>query len=196
MAEDEKKEGGLPTPVLGGIVVVVVLAVVLIVMSQGKKFMPVVPGTEAIDFTLPDLDGKEHSLSDMRGKVVFLNFWATWCDPCKEEMPSMQALSEDLKDKPFVIVAVSIDKDSPAKVREFVEEYKLTFMVLHDRKGRIKERYKTTGVPETFIIDQNGIVAEKVLGARDWSDERSLTTILDLLENGPRPKESYMKKKG
>ncbi|MFQ5441544.1 MAG: TlpA disulfide reductase family protein [Thermodesulfobacteriota bacterium] len=193
MAEEEKDKG-LPKPVIAGIVVVVVAVVAYIVMSQSQKFEPVVKGSEAIDFTLPDLDGTEMKLSDFRGKVVFLNFWATWCDPCKEEIPSMQAMYESLQGKPFEIVAVSIDKDPPERVKAFAVEYGITFTVLHDRRGRIKDTYKTTGVPETFIIDQNGVVAEKVWGPRDWSDRRSLITILDLLENGPRPMDSYKKK--
>ena len=191
----EEKEKGLPKAAIIGIIVVVVFAVVFIVMGQKQRFAPVVPGSEALDFTLPDLKGKEVSLKDYRGKVVFLNFWATWCEPCKDEIPSMQALYERFEGEPFEILAVSIDSDAPEVVEEFAKGYGVTFPVLHDRKGRIKEMYKTTGVPETFIVDQNGVVAEKVWGPRDWTSPISIMTIKDLLENGPKPGEAYKKKK-
>jgi len=194
MAEEMEKGGGLPGWAIGAVIVVLVVVVAAIVLSRKEEFEPVGPGTEALAFTLPDLDGKPKSLSDFRGKVVFLNFWATWCDPCKDEMPSMEALYKKLKDRPFEIVAVSVDKDPADTVKEFVKKFGITFTVLHDRKGVIKERYKTTGVPETFIIDQNGVIAEKFWGPRDWTDKSNLGTIFDLLSNGPRPAESYKKK--
>ncbi len=189
--DEERGEGGLSRGVVAGIVVAIIAIVTLLVLTQKRKFEPVVAGTQAIDFTLPDLDGREVSLKDYRGKVVFLNFWATWCKPCEDEMPSMQSLYNALKDKPFEILAVSVDSEGPEVVRKFVERYNLTFPVLHDRRGRVKEEYKTTGVPETFIIDQNGVIAEKIWGPRDWSNHTNIGVILDLLENGPRNPEDY-----
>lgn len=193
-----EKEKGLPTAAIVGVVVVIAAVVVYIVMTQKQKFEPVVAGSQAIEFTLPDLDGYSKSLSDYKGKVVFLNFWASWCDPCKEEMPSMQALYEELAGagSSFEIVAVSVDSESAEVVREFTDSYGITFPILHDRKGKIKEIYKTTGVPETFIIDQNGYVAEKVMGPRDWSSPAATYTIRDLIQNGPKRPESYKRKKG
>lgn len=188
---DKETGGGLPKAAIAGIVAAVVVVVAFIVLGQKRTFEPVGAGKDSIDFTLPDLDGKTASLKDFRGKVVFLNFWATWCKPCEEEMPSMQALYESLKDKPFEIVAVSVDSEGPETVKAFAQKYGITFKILHDRKGKIKEMYKTTGVPETFIIDQNGAVAEKVWGPRDWASKSSITVITDLLTNGPKPKESY-----
>jgi peroxiredoxin len=194
--EGEGGQGGLPKPAIVAIVIAVIVAAVFIVMGQRVKFEPVVAGKEALDFTLPDLDGKEVSLTDFRGKVVFLNFWATWCTPCEDEMPSMQALYDKLKGKPFEIVAVSVDKKGAETVRKFAEKYGLTFTILHDRRRRIKETYKTTGVPETFIIDQNGVVAEKVWGPRDWSSLANTLTIMNLLADGPKAPESYSKRRG
>lgn len=190
-AENEK---GLPKAVLVIVVLAVIAAVVFIVLGQRQKFEPVNAGTDAIDFTLPDLAGKPVSLKDYRGKVVFLNFWATWCKPCEEEMPSMEALYQGLKDQPFEILAVSVDKDGPETVAAYAKKYNLSFKVLHDRKGAIKETYKTTGVPETFIIDQNGVIAEKVWGPRDWSRRYSYEMIADLLRNGPKPRDAYKTK--
>ena len=96
-----------------------------------------------------------------------------------------------LKDQPFEIVAVSVDSEGPQTVAKYVKSHGVTFTVLHDRKGRIKETYKTTGVPETFIIDQNGVIAEKVWGPRDWTSPSSYKTVAELLKNGPKPKDAY-----
>ena len=186
----ESKKGSNLIAVL--VVLAAVTVVLFFVLSQKQRFTPVVAGNKAPDFTLPDLKGNPVSLNGFKGKVVFLNFWATWCKPCEEEMPSMQLLYNALKsqNQPFEIVAVSIDSEGPEVVRKFIERYNITFTVLHDRNGRIKDTYKTTGVPETFIIDQGGIIAEKVWGPRDWRTRDSVKTIMDLLENGPTPPES------
>ena len=191
MAEENTGEGSFnPIPLV--IIGVVVLAVVLFVgFGKQQDYKPVVPGTKALDFTLPDLKGEMKSLSDYRGKVVFLNFWATWCKPCEDEMPSMEVLYRTYKDRAFVMLAVSIDKDGPEVIEAFKKEYPVSFEILHDRRGRTKEAYKTTGVPETFIIDQNGIIAEKIMGPRDWRVHANLATIMDLIENGPDPDGRY-----
>ncbi len=194
MAEEIKGEGGLPKGVIVGVIVAAIIIVVVVVMSQKQKFTLMTPGAEAIDFTLPDLQGVEHKLSDYRGNVVFLNIWATWCGPCKDEMPSMQFMHEKLKGKAFKILAVSIDSASNETVKKFADDLGITFLIFHDKKGHIKDTYKTTGVPETFIIDQNGIVAEKVWGPRDWSDPKNLSTIKNLLANGAGAPDSYGKK--
>lgn len=187
----EDNEKGLPKAALIVIILVVVAAVVFIVMGQREKYEPVLAGTAAPEFELPGLDGKTHKLSDYKGKVVFLNFWATWCKPCEEEIPSMQTLSENLKSFPFEIVAVSVDKDGPEVIEPYLKKYGVTFKVLHDRKGKIKELYKTTGVPETFILDQNGVIAEKVWGPRDWNDPAATRVIMELVQYGPKDKDAY-----
>ena len=196
MAEDLEQETSGSKIIVAVIVVVAVAVVIGVVVFGGKHtFTPVNVGLQAPDFTLPDLDGNQVDFSEYKGKVVFLNFWATWCEPCKEEMPSMQLLYDTFKRRSFVVVAVSVDSSSVEGVKKFVDKYGLTFPVLHDRRGKIKEKYKTTGVPETFIIDQNGIIAEKVWGARNWDDAYSIRTILSLLDNGPGTPESYRTRK-
>ncbi len=190
--EVEETEGGGSKIIVAVIVIIAVAVVIGVVVYGGKQgFTPTNPGSPALDFTLPDLEGKEVSFSEYKGKVVFLNFWATWCEPCKEEMPSMQILYDTFKGRSFVVVAVSVDKAKPDVVKKFVSEYKLTFPILHDKRGKVKEKYKTTGVPETFIIDQNGVIAEKVWGSRNWDDPYAIRTILSLLDNGPGTPESY-----
>lgn len=191
MSEEAQEEKGSSKVVAGVVVIIVIAVVAYVLFGQKHQYTPVVAGSPAIDFSLPNLDGDMKSSADYKGKVIFLNFWATWCKPCEEEMPSMEHLYSTFKKRDFVIVAVSVDKDDPQVIKEFVEKYGLTFEILHDRKGRLKEAYKTTGVPETYIIDQNGIIAEKIMGAREWGNTFSIKTILDLLDNGPRTPESY-----
>jgi peroxiredoxin len=125
-------------------------------------------GVVAPDFLLSTLRGNSVKLSDYRGKVVFLNIWATWCPPCREEMPSMEALYRRLKGREFEMLAVSIDRKGEEVVRPFVIKYGLTFPVLLDPENKTYMLYGLTGVPETFIIDRNGVVIYKVIGAQDW----------------------------
>src|SRR5207245_505593 len=158
-----------------------------VVWLQSSKYEPLIVGMTAPDFGLPDLQGKTQRLSDYRGKVVFLNFWATWCKPCKEEMPSMQVLWENLKNQDFMMLAVSMDRVTTTKdIPSFVESLKLSFPILTDSWGQTDNRYKLMGVPETYIIDQNGVLREKVIGPRDWTRPESLETIVQLLQKQPK----------
>ncbi|GMQ86892.1 MAG: TlpA disulfide reductase family protein [Gammaproteobacteria bacterium] len=135
----------------------------------------------ASDFYLRDLNSKLVRLSDFRGKVVLLNFWATWCPPCRKEMPSMQQLYQAYKDKGLEIVAVSVDTTSPGEVRAFVEELGLTFPVLHDRDSLVSRLYSNPGVPSSYLIDPQGKVAYRVLGEYDWFDENAINVVEKLL---------------
>jgi peroxiredoxin len=169
------------------VVIVGVLAIIALafgmVWLQSAKYEPLTVGMAAPDFTLPDMAGKNQQLSDYRGKVIFLNFWATWCKPCKEEMPSMQVLWDNLKKEDFVMLAISMDRVTTTKeISPFVESLKLTFPILTDSWGQTDKRYKLMGVPETYIIDQNGVLREKVIGPRDWTRAESIETIVQLLQ--------------
>lgn len=138
-------------------------------------------GESAPNFTLPDLGGKMVSLADFKGKVVFLNIWATWCPPCVEEMPSMEKLHQELKDESFVILAVSIDASGAKAVIPFMKKHKLSFTALTDIKGAIKSLYQITGVPESFIIDKDGIIVEKIIGPRDWAASGAIRFFQNLI---------------
>src|SRR5438270_4980997 len=154
-----------------------------VVWLQSSKYEPLTVGMTAPDFSLPDMAGKSQRLSDYRGKVVFLNFWATWCKPCKEEMPSMQVLWDNLKNRDFVMLAVSMDRVTTTKdIPSFVETLKSSFLILTDAWGQTDKRYKLMGVPETYIIDQIGVLREKVIGPRDWTRRESIDTIVQLLQ--------------
>lgn len=165
--------------ILIGIGVIVLLQVKdspygLAKMPQTKK------GVAAPNFTFPDLDGKMVSLSDLRGQIVFLNIWATWCPPCIEEMPSMEKLYEVMRNDDFQILAVSIDASGQRAVKPFAEKHKLSFPILTDTKGTIRALYQTTGVPETIIIDKDGIVIEKIIGPRDWASLKTINIFKNL----------------
>ncbi len=157
-----------------------------VVWMQSSKYEPLTVGKVAPDFSLPSLDGeKAVRLSDFRGKVVFLNFWATWCKPCKEEMPSMEVLYKNFEKDGFVVLAVSIDRVTTKKdIPPFVKSLGLSFPILVDSWGQTDKRYKLMGVPETYIIDQQGILREKAIGPRDWTRLDNLQVITGLLKTG------------
>lgn len=125
--------------------------------------LPLVGGP-APEITLKDLQGQEVKLSDLRGKVVLLNFWATWCKPCKEEMPAMQASYDKLRGQGFVVLAVNELEDTE-KVIEHVRSHGHTFPVVMDHDNRVANRYGVVGLPASFIVDRQGIVREKVFGS-------------------------------
>jgi peroxiredoxin len=131
-------------------------------------------GDEAKDFVLPTLRGNSIKLSDYRGKAVFLNIWATWCPPCREEMPSMEALYKRLKGREFEMLAVSIDRNGKEVVGPFVAKYALTFPVLLDPDRKTYRLYGLTGIPETFIIGKNGFILLKIIGAQNWMEKKWL----------------------
>ena len=173
------------TVILGGLAILVFAFGM--VWLQSSKYEPLVVGMTAPNFSLPDLQGKTQRLTDYRGKVVFLNFWATWCKPCKEEMPSMQVLWDNLKNQDFMMLAVSMDRVTTTKdIPSFVETLKLSFPILTDSWGQTDKRYKLMGVPETYIIDQNGVLREKVIGPRDWTRRESIETIVRMLQKQPK----------
>ena len=174
-----------------GVGTAILIAVFTLVWLQSAKYEPLVVGKPAPDFALSDLNDKPYRLSDFRGKVVFLNFWATWCKPCREEMPSMEILNKNFEKDGLVILAVSIDRVTTTKdIPPFVKGLNLTFPVLIDSWGRTDKPYKRMGVPETFIIDQEGIIRENVIGPRDWTRLDSLQVLAKLLNVTPKTAES------
>ena len=129
--------------------------------SMGSR-VPTV-GMQAEDFRLADLTGKEQSLSQYRGKIVLLNFWATWCKPCTTEMPAMQASFDKLRDKGFVVLAIN-ELEDDAKVREHIKQYGHTFPVLMDRDNKVANQFGVFGLPVSVFIDQEGRVQEYIKG--------------------------------
>lgn len=148
-----------------------------------KELFPVAVGSKAPDFTALTLDSvpREKRLSEHRGQVVMINVWATWCLPCRVEMPSIEALHRAYAPRGFKVLAVSVDDPGHAEtIRAFMNQYKLTFETLHDPARKITEQYDITGYPETFIIGRDGIIRKKYLSATDWNspDHRALVERL------------------
>ncbi len=139
------------------------------------------PGQVAPDFTLTDLSGNKITLSALRGKVVFLNFWATWCPPCRAEMPSMEQLNEVFSGKDFVMLAVNVEQNAESVVKAFIKRNPHSFTVLLDGEGEVQKLYGVYRFPETFLIDRQGRVVEHVLGARNWASVEFLRQVNGLL---------------
>ena len=133
-------------------------------------------GQQAPDFTTKDETGKEVKLSDFRGKLVFLNFWATWCAPCIEEMPEMDTLNEKFKDRKFQMMAVSVDHNWEV-VKDFYAKLNLDIPTYLDPGQQVRNSYKVRGYPETFLIDRNGYVVKYIIGPQRWSDPKVMATI-------------------
>lgn len=158
-----------------------------------ERIRPVMAGHPAPDFEATTLDGTRVELSDYRGKVVLVNIWATWCRPCRAEMPSMETLYREFEGTDFEILAVSVDaapgeRDeagrtgaSKARLADFAEELGLTFPILHDPEGRIERRYRTTGVPESFLVDRDGTIVRHIAGATIWDHPRYRELVRRLL---------------
>ncbi len=149
-----------------------------------NEMFPVAVGSDAPDFRAATLDAKPQpkTLADYRGQVVLLNVWATWCLPCRVEMPSIEKLHEAYAPKGLKIVAVSIDDPgTDIQIREFVKSFGLTFQILHDPKNVISEVYQVGGYPETFVIGRDGVIRKKVMEATDWNSPENRALIERLL---------------
>jgi cytochrome c biogenesis protein CcmG/thiol:disulfide interchange protein DsbE len=166
-----------------------VLGIVAAIVSGGawyfrKELFPIQVGSKAPDFTAVTLDSipRKKRLADYRGQVVMVNVWATWCLPCRVEMPSIEALHKAYGPKGLKILAVSIDDPgTDSTIRAFVKQYGLTFEVLHDPTAKISERYDILGYPETFIVGKDGIIRKKLMSATDWNSPEARALVDRLL---------------
>lgn len=151
------------------------------------------PGENAPSFSLKDLSGNTVSLESFKGKVVLLNFWATWCAPCVVEMPSLAHLHDKLKDRGFSVVSIAM-QDNPESVKEFVDKSKFPFPVLLDESGEVGSLYKTTGLPESFLLSKEGKILmftdprtdepiAKIRGEREWDSPEAIASILRAMES-------------
>lgn len=136
---------------------------------------------EAPDFSLPTLEGRAVTLSALRGQVVLLNFWATWCPPCREEMPSIERLHRELGDQGLVVLAVDVD-ESPRLVAKFMKDFGLSFPALLDARSEVASRYGVGGLPTTWLIDRRGRVVGGAVGPRDWASPAGRAVIQPLLD--------------
>jgi cytochrome c biogenesis protein CcmG, thiol:disulfide interchange protein DsbE len=170
-------------------VVAGIVALMAIGLGAASHFMkdqlyPVEVGSKAPDFRAKVLGADQYRtrLTDYKGQVVMLNVWATWCEPCRKELPSFQQLYQEYGPKGLKLVAVSIDAAvSEDSIRKFANHYGITFDVLHDTTHKIEEAYQTTGYPETFIIGPEGDIRRKVIGADDWTSQGNRALFAQLL---------------
>ncbi len=153
--------------------------------AERGELRPLKGAMTAADFAVGDLDGKPVRFAALRGRVVLLNFWATWCPPCRKEMPSMERLYQAYKDKGLVVVALSQDQASAQTVKAFTDALKLGFPVWHDRDGLVGRQYGIPGVPTTFLIGRDGRIAYRVLGEYDWDGDEAHRAVERLLDTQP-----------
>ncbi len=170
--------------VVGGIVVVLAAAIAIAIRTFGDEMFQVTVGSKAPEFNAITLDSvpRPVTLATWRGEVVLLNIWATWCVPCRAEMPSIEALHQAMTPKGLKIVAVSIDSPGMRdRILAFRKELGLTFEIVYDTTGAIRDAYQANGVPETFIIGRDGVIRRRMIGAADWNDPVNRALITELL---------------
>jgi peroxiredoxin len=156
-------------------------ALYLVVSEGGRPRIPR-PGDPAPQFALQSLDGRLVSLAEARGKVVLVHFWATWCPPCVEELPVLQRFYRSLEGGDVVLMAVSVDDSGPDAVRAFMMKHGLTIPVLLDPDKSVAESYGTFKFPETYLVDREGIIRNKLIGAIDWTRPEAGKMVEDLLK--------------
>jgi len=164
---------------------VIVLILSLNIQADGREedlfskigITPIKGDKKTPDFSLQDLNGKKFGLNQFKGKVIFLNFWATWCGPCKEEMPGLEVLYQKFKDKKFILLAISVDYEGLQPVQEFINKHHYTFPVLLDPKCEILDLFEVKGIPTTFLIDKKGKMVGKAIGPRDWKSPEAVSLI-------------------
>jgi peroxiredoxin len=135
-------------------------------------------------FVLKDLDGASHRLADYRGKVVLINFWATWCGPCLDEMPSIQELRDKLKGKPFVVLAINLDEPE-SRIRKFLTQMKVNFPILLDPDRQVARQWDARIVPASFVIGPDGRVRYSLVGELNWGHDIVVSRISELLPSKP-----------
>jgi cytochrome c biogenesis protein CcmG/thiol:disulfide interchange protein DsbE len=167
-------------------VVVLILSGGLLAATRylGDELFPVTVGSKAPEFHATTIDGvpRTKTLESYKGDIVLLNVWATWCLPCRTEMPSIQALHDRFAARGLKVVAVSVDKAGATEsIRQFRDQFGLTFEILQDPTGNIQRDYQTTGVPETFIIGRDGLIRRKVIAADNWDSPANRALFAQLL---------------
>jgi peroxiredoxin len=138
-------------------------------IKPGKGLSEVPGKPQAPAFELVDLDGKIHHLSDYRGKVLVVNFWATWCPPCREEMPSMERAWQKMKQEGMVMMAINVGEDEDT-IFQFTANYPVTFPLLLDQDSEVVGRWGVRGLPTTYVVDPRGRVVYRAIGGREWDD--------------------------
>ena len=186
-----ERRGGAGGWIAAGLVALLLLGLIALGWSQRGRFTAAEVGARAPAFELPTMDGDTASLDDYRGQVVMLNFWATWCPPCVHEMPSMERLYQDLRERGFVVLGVSVDVDPGEAdasgrvqgiVREYAERLGVTFPILLDPQGGVESAYNVSGLPTTYVIGRDGRIEGRIVGAREWDSDEYRRRIQELID--------------
>jgi peroxiredoxin len=167
--------------VIRGFVLLLIVILGGMIWVNRDRFVPIGPGARAPEYHMTTLAGDSVKISDYRGKVLVLNVWATWCEPCVREMPQLQALHENLASEGVEVVGVSVDYGADKPVLEFVDRFDLTFPILRDPSGDIQTAYAIGGLPTTFVIDRDGRIRQREVGAREWADSSVVAALRRLL---------------
>jgi peroxiredoxin len=146
-----------------------------------RQLTPLPERPAAPDFALEDLDAQVHSLDQYRGRVVVVNFWATWCPPCRHELPSLQRLWEDMREEGVVVLGVNVGED-PDSIFFFTADYPVDFPLLLDRDSAVIEAWPVVGIPTTFIVDTRGRMVYRAVGAREFDHPDIRAALRDLLD--------------
>jgi len=169
----------MPQSLLKHLILFCALLMPCLSYAQSTTLHPVKGTPIAADFKLLDIDDIQHTLSDYRGKVVILNFWATWCPPCRFELPSMERAWQQIKNKNVIMLAINIGEDADT-IFTFTADYSVTFPLLMDKDSKVINSYPVVGLPTTYIIDPSGNLAYKAIGTREWDDPNIIRMILNL----------------
>jgi peroxiredoxin len=165
---------------LGRLIYITVLAGMLqSVYAQTEPLHLVADKPPAVDFTLNDMDNKLHRLSDYRGRVVIVNFWASWCPPCRAELPSMERAYQALKQQGVVMLAINVGEDADT-IFNFTADYPVSFPLLLDKEAKVINEYPVIGLPTSYIINPQGRLVYRVIGTREWTEPKLMKAILDL----------------
>lgn len=168
------------------VVILIIFFIILAVFMLGRAGVSVKiigEGDSAPDFTLSSIDGSDIRLSDYRGRVVMIHFWATWCPPCVEEMPTLERLQGSLNRRDFEILAISVDEGGAPAVTSFMKQKGLTLPVLLDPNRKVASLYGTFKFPETYVVDRNGIVRLKAIGPMDWTQPANIDRVRAIIED-------------
>jgi peroxiredoxin len=186
MSTASSEKNSIPIRKIAGLFVLLFLGVVIALFDHIKEDGATAVGNTAPDFQARNLQGNWDGLAGYRGQVVILNLWATWCGPCREEMPMFEELYRRYRSEGLTILAVSLDKNADHRVKRFVEQYHLSFPVLLDTDGTVERLYPTFSIPTTFVIDRAGLIVARVDGSKNWSSDETLKAV-DYLIKGAVP---------
>lgn len=167
--------------IIAVLLIVIAVSSILFLNSQNIR-TPVSVGSQAPDFEVFDIKTNNRlALGDLGGRVLFINFWASWCQPCRDEMPSIEALYQELRDNEKFSMVTILYNDSPEKALEYLASFHYTIPAFTDSKGTASKNFSVTGVPETYLVDKQGILRKRIIGPYDWASDSAKGFIYSLI---------------